>query len=693
MELVTVEDLDLEKLEGDRYRSFQAISEPLTAQSVLRDIKNNQRQRAIVICNTVSQAQGLFQDLKDLDREDELEITLLHSRFLPEDRAQKESYLKDAFAQNWKADGTCKVLVATQVIEAGLNITCQVLHSHLCPMSSLLQRAGRCARFPGEQGQVSVYRSFEVSQPFSELAIADIEEGEGESTPQKKQKFLPYDAELCELTWQVLEAHTQSGNADRSVGFRTEEQWIDRVHGQEDALQAKRRQNQLSDFGRQFNAAIFQGDRATASELIRLVDNRSVFVWEEASLIDFESEQIDPKKLVPFSIPLTTLCKVWREFQNLEYQTDWIFKRIEYPAKRSAETYNQPICIAIRTRTDLVNSLQILVNPRYVRYDAEVGLLIGETIVGNRFTSPDRPKKQIASEYQYRMDNYVGHLVLMWKCWREDFLTFSGKNGSWNPVSYASVREELLKAGGKFIQAKIFRQATLSETEVLFEYLVLLAIFIHDLGKLQVKWQQGMRGWQAIAHSTFNGKNPGSHLLAHTDYNPEDRQQKDALKAYEKQHKRPNHAVESAYLAREILMQALVPLLGDRFDASCEDIEYICHALLMAAGRHHSAWAKGWDIDDVSKLKQLQLHSGAQGAIVASWRSMVRFFPQSQWLPATPPTLSKNSYPVKTFDLSRFENDQLDYLQLYWLVVRALRLCDRRAVQVPRASDDTSQQH
>ncbi|MGE5655212.1 MAG: CRISPR-associated helicase Cas3' [Actinomycetota bacterium] len=680
MELVKVDELDLLKIEGGRTRIFQAVSEPLTAQTILSDIQQHHRQRVIVICNTVSQSQGLFQDLKALDFEDKLEITLLHSRFLPEDRATKESYLKEAFAQNWQADGTCKILIATQVIEAGLNITCEVMHAHLCPMNSLLQRGGRCARFSGEQGTVYVYRSFQVSQPFSELAAADLDEEELEATPKKKQKFLPYNDELCELTWQVLVAHTQSEVAHQSVGFRTEEQWINQVHGEEDSLQAKRRENDRADFNRKFNSAIFQGDRSTASDLIRLVDNRSVFVWQEVSLIDLNSEQIDPKKLLPFSVPITTLCKVWREVQNLEYQIDWIFKRIKYPAKRSAETYDLPICIPVRTRTDLVSSLQILVNPRYVHYDDEVGLVFGENVIGNHFTSPDKVKKQMASEYQYCMDNYVGHLVLMWKCWREPFLTVALKNGRLEPVKYASVRDELLPAGGRFIQAKIFPEATASETEFLFEYLVFLAIFTHDLGKLQVKWQQVMRGWQAIAHSTFNGKNPGSHLLAHTDYNPEDEQQKNALKAYEKQHKRPNHAIESAYLSREILSQTLVPLLRDRFTGDSEPIKYSCHAVLMAAGRHHTAWAKGWETDDVSKLKQLHLHPEAQRAIAASWRSMARFFPQTELLPPTPPTLSKTSYAMNPFDLNRFEVDQLDYLQLYWLVVRALRLCDQRAV-------------
>ncbi|NJL69434.1 MAG: hypothetical protein HC894_27615 [Microcoleus sp. SM1_3_4] len=45
------------------------------------------------------------------------------------------------------------------------------------------------------------------------------------------------------------------------------------------------------------------------------------------------------------------------------------------------------------------------------------------------------------------------------------------------------------------------------------------------------------------------------------------------------------------------------------------------------------------------------------------------------------PKLSRNFYDVKNFDLDRFEVDKTEYLQLYSLVVRALRLCDMRSVQ------------
>jgi hypothetical protein len=247
----------------------------------------------------------------------------------------------------------------------------------------------------------------------------------------------------------------------------------------------------------------------------------------------------------------------------------------------------------------------------------------------------------------------------MWTCWYKPFKTLRLKNGEAEPTIYNSIRNELLPAGTKLIKNKIFPHIQESEAAALFEFLVFFAIFTHDLGKLQIKWQQVMREWQAIAkrsvgitHSSFQGQNPKQHLLAHTDYNPEDRQQKTALKDHEKKHKRPNHAVESAYLARDILKQSLVPLLRDYFATDDEQIRYICHTILMATGRHHSAWAGGWSVADITKIKTIELHPEAQRAIAKrsvgiaqSWQSMTRFLNQS--LPLAPANLSKSIYPIK----------------------------------------------
>jgi CRISPR-associated endonuclease/helicase Cas3 len=694
MEIIRVEDSDLKVIEANRCRIFRAMSQPLSAQVIWDDIYAQRRQRVIIICNTVSQAQGIYRDLSALNDDGELNITLLHARFLPEHRAKKENSLKDIFAENWRTTNNtnCQVLISTQVIEAGINITCEVLHTQLCPMNSLLQRAGRCARFSGEIGEVFIYRKVEVNQENQELANTDLFELEDlsidaplesidiENIEKPKESFLPYKKEICELTWQVLQAHIESERLNQHIGFRIEEEWINQVHSQEDLLTLKRRNNSQMEFENRFADAIFRGDESAASDLIRKVDNRSIFTWEESGVIDFDDEQeIDIQKLLPFSVPISTLCKAWRDFQeSLGFGNDWIFKRIETP-KNKSETYSQPVLSRITSRDFLIGCYRILVNPRYISYDEEIGLQIGVDIRGNRFNSPIKKDRLISSQYRYRMDNYVGHLVLMWKCWRDNFPAKILKNGESVDIKYRSVRDELLVAGGKFIKAKILPEAEVNEAEALFEILVFLAIFTHDLGKLQVKWQDVMRGWQKIAHRDFKGKNPRKYLLAHTDYNPEDKQLKAEFKAFEQKNKRPNHAVESAFLAREILQKSLIPLLQEHFTEDTEQIKYFSDVVIMAAGRHHSAWARGFESTDVAKLKQIELCTKSQQVIADSWRCMMRFIPD--FLPLSEANLSRNIYKLQEWDLNRFSIDEVEFLQLYSLVVRALRLCDQRSVQ------------
>ncbi|MCV3212432.1 CRISPR-associated helicase Cas3', partial [Plectonema radiosum NIES-515] len=642
MEIIRVEDSDLKVIEANRCRIFRAMSQPLSAQVIWDDIYAQRRQRVIIICNTVSQAQGIYRDLSELNQDFDLNITLLHARFLPEDRAKKENSLKDIFAQNWQKnnDGTCQVLISTQVIEAGINITCEVLHTQLCPMNSLLQRAGRCGRFPGEIGEVLVYRKVLVNQDNQELANTDLFDSEelsldtpvesidSEKIDKPKESFLPYKKEACELTWQVLQAHTKSENLSQHVGFRIEEKWINQVHSQEDLLTLRRRNNSQMEFESRFADAIFRGDESAASDLIRQVDNRSIFTWEESGVIDCDDDQeIDMQKLLSFSVPVSTLCKAWRDFQEkTDFGKGWIFKRIETPKKKS-ETYSQPVLSPINSRDFLIGCYRILVNTRYIYYDEEIGLQIGVNIRGNGFNSPTKKDRLISSQYRYRMDNYVGHLVLMWKCWRDNFPTKILKNGESVDINYPSVRDELLVAGGKFIKAKILPEAEANEAEALFEILVFLAIFTHDLGKLQVKWQDVMRCWQEIAHRDFEGKNPRKYLLAHTDYNPEDKQLKAEFKAFENKNKRPNHAVESAFLAREILQKSLIPLLQEHFTEDTEQIKYFRDVVIMAAGRHHSAWARGFESTDVAKLNQIELCTESQQVIADSWRCMKKFLP------------------------------------------------------------------
>lgn len=94
----------------------------------------------LVICNTVDAAVAVFEALKLPAGVDAL---LLHSRFRGADRAAQLARLAAPVA----AAG--RVIVATQVVEAGVDLSADLLITELCPWPSLVQRLGRLARRGG----------------------------------------------------------------------------------------------------------------------------------------------------------------------------------------------------------------------------------------------------------------------------------------------------------------------------------------------------------------------------------------------------------------------------------------------------------------------------------------------------------------------------------------------------------------
>lgn len=680
---------DLPEIEGKRKRTFEAVDQPLSATLILDDIKKCDRKRVIVICNTVSVSQGLFRDLEALIDNDDIVVTLLHSRFLPSDRAAKEAFLQEKFKESWKDDDKCYVLISTQVIEVGINITSQIMHVQLCPMSSILQRAGRNARFQNETGEVRVYYDVEIEENNQKLAEADRDDAEAElidNQPEKKRNFLPYNDDVCLKTWEVLQKH----NSKESVGFETEDRWIQEVHHEESELQKKRRQNNRLEFENKFRDAIFEGDRSTARQLIRFIDNRTIYVGEDMPEIDFE-EEVDLNNLPVFSVPKATLLKAWGDFKKAGHQT-WLFKSVENPQGNKAETYSKPIATKIEPpgEKEIIASFRLIINSKYVSYSKDIGLEINVNNPPEQkedIPKPDRSEQPYKNEYEYHMDTYAQHLKMMWDCWHNKF----PPNSSEEKLIYTSIRDELLEAGGRFIREKIFTQASKEDAEALFELLVIFAILTHDLGKLQVKWQTVMQGWQKIAYekskdiSNFEASNPKDHLLAHTDHKPSIPELKAEYKQHMKDNQRPPHAIESAFLAEELLESHLAPILEDSFDADEEKIENIFGVIQMAAGRHHSAWAKGWKLSDIAQNETIELVENANDAIADSWQKLSKNIdlPDSIVLSSKPFELNHTTYDAKTIDLNFFDPDSLEYQQLYALVVRALRLCDMRSVQLP----------
>ncbi|MBN9461272.1 MAG: CRISPR-associated endonuclease Cas3'' [Burkholderiales bacterium] len=92
----------------------------------------------LVIVNTVRRAVALYAALADVLEASTARL-LIHSRYRPPERRALEEHLR-------AGAGDDRVVVATQAIEAGVDMTSAVLFTELAPWSSMVQRFGRCNR-------------------------------------------------------------------------------------------------------------------------------------------------------------------------------------------------------------------------------------------------------------------------------------------------------------------------------------------------------------------------------------------------------------------------------------------------------------------------------------------------------------------------------------------------------------------
>ncbi|MFE0645708.1 CRISPR-associated helicase Cas3' [Streptomyces sp. NPDC058877] len=111
---------------------------------------------ALVVCNTVAQAQETYEHLKrhfggsglalSGQREgEEHDLQLLHARFPGDVRERRTKAVTSGMGRGGPRPQR-RVVVATQVVEQSLDLDADVVISDLAPLALLLQRAGRCWR-------------------------------------------------------------------------------------------------------------------------------------------------------------------------------------------------------------------------------------------------------------------------------------------------------------------------------------------------------------------------------------------------------------------------------------------------------------------------------------------------------------------------------------------------------------------
>jgi CRISPR-associated endonuclease/helicase Cas3 len=119
----------------------ESIKKPeVYARSLAQEVASIHRSgtTTLVVLNTVERAQAVYGALADVLGTSTTRL-LIHSRYRPPERRELEKCLRDGAR-------TDRVVVATQAVEAGVDMTSAVLFTELAPGSSMVQRFGRCNR-------------------------------------------------------------------------------------------------------------------------------------------------------------------------------------------------------------------------------------------------------------------------------------------------------------------------------------------------------------------------------------------------------------------------------------------------------------------------------------------------------------------------------------------------------------------
>lgn len=457
-EKIIINRKEIENIKSQKNKTRKVIvkNQSIDVKNIIREHKN----RTIVICNRVDKCKGIYiklqEEISNNSALKDTHLICIHSQFFTGDRKKKEQLIKEYFGKGSSANA---ILIATQVIEVGIDISCEVMHTEICPINSFLQRIGRCARYENESGVIFVYD-------------VDKKDEKGE---EKKRPYLPYDKDFCINTFEHLNKLDPEENLDY---YRSQ----DLVNAILTDKESKDFMSITQDIHNRFDdiaACWLKPERSYASKLIREVDSISVLLCDNPENLN------NPYELDTISINrdslIGKLSKIEKEGDN------WLIKIVtesnfddDFFGK-----YSYPEISVNDSRARFENLL--ILNPRYVFYDEGIGLNfegIGEK------QSVKVEKKSNKKRFAISKDTYEEHVELMIKAY-----------------------EALFRENTEYFFSKLRHKYNM---EYKLNEIVRFMIVIHDYGKLNRTWQAKVRQYQRTKDNYKEGE-----ILAHTDFDPE----------------------------------------------------------------------------------------------------------------------------------------------------------------------------
>jgi len=182
--------------------------------------------RTLLICNTVDRARkihaAICEALKtEAPSQATPDLVLLHSRYRPPDRAREQDRLKETVSPE-----TGQIVVATQVVEAGVDLSSAILWTEIAPLPSIVQRLGRLNR-AGEFGHNAESQygwtpvAVVVGVPLPTLRERATKEDREKHERETTSAYLPYERCDCEAAQTALASFTDASPANLETQLRS----------------------------------------------------------------------------------------------------------------------------------------------------------------------------------------------------------------------------------------------------------------------------------------------------------------------------------------------------------------------------------------------------------------------------------------------------------------------------------------
>ena len=149
-------------------------------ENILEEIEKQKDKDIMVVLNTIQSSQQIYKYIQENMEDENTTLYYLSTNIIPKQRKQKIEEIKN--------NNTRKIIITTQLIEAGVDIDVDIIYRDFTVIDSLIQTAGRCNRNNRKQkGEVNIIKL--------------------ENENQKQYNKFIYDSTLLEITEQLTKQY------------------------------------------------------------------------------------------------------------------------------------------------------------------------------------------------------------------------------------------------------------------------------------------------------------------------------------------------------------------------------------------------------------------------------------------------------------------------------------------------------